>query len=68
MMKTNKLMSIEEWRKRRFLGEAPAPVTVRKWCANGEIPAKKIGGNWYIDVDAEANVTGKPLVDMVLNG
>ncbi|UYG08396.1 excisionase [Halomonas sp. M4R1S46] len=67
-MSTGKLMSLEEWRKARFAGEPPAMSTIRKWCREGHVPSKKIGGSWFIDLDAEARQTGNPLADAVLNG
>ncbi|WP_110647560.1 helix-turn-helix domain-containing protein [Salinicola peritrichatus] len=65
-MSTGKLMSLDDWRKARFLGKPPGRSTVRRWCNDGTIPAKRIGGNWYIDVDAERNQTGNDLADDVL--
>ena len=61
-----KLMDPEQWRRARFAGEPPAMSTIRKWCREGTIPAKKIGGAWYIDLDAEKRMTGNELADSVL--
>jgi len=30
------------------------------------VPAKKMGGTWYIDLDAERRQTGNPLADAIL--
>ena len=31
----------------------PVPLPkLWRWCRNGALPAQKIGGEWYIDVDA----------------
>ncbi|SDO71024.1 Excisionase-like protein [Halomonas shengliensis] len=61
-----KLMKPEEWRKARFAGTPPAMSTIRKWCREGTVPAKRIGGVWYIDLDAEKLMTGNELADQVL--
>jgi hypothetical protein len=30
----------------------PRPITqLQRWCRNGQLPAKKIGGEWYVDLD-----------------
>lgn len=61
-----KLMPLEEWRVERFT-TPPSTQTVRRWAQNGDIPgAKKIGGSWYVDIDAEQLSTGNDLVDHVL--
>ncbi|WP_342594554.1 helix-turn-helix domain-containing protein [Salinicola lusitanus] len=66
-MSTGKLMCLEDWRKARFAGKPPGISTVRRWCNEGTIPAKRIGGTWYIDIDAERNQTGMELADQVLD-
>lgn len=64
-----KLMSIYEWRDNRFVGKRkPSDRTVRKWCEEGQIPCKKIGGLWFVEVESELRDSGNPLVDMVMNG
>lgn len=61
-----KLMDPDQWRKARFAGRPPAMSTIRKWCREGVLPAKKIGGAWFIDLDAEKMMTGNELADSVL--
>ena len=61
-----KLILISEWQKKRFEGEAPSSTCIARWCREGLIPAKKIGGLWFIDVDAEEIQSGNELVDSVL--
>ena len=72
MKQPRKLMSVREWIEFRFENDPPAEGTVRRFCAKGEIPAKKICGRWFIDAEAEMNQTGEPevdaLIDMVVNG
>lgn len=67
-MATGKLMDPDQWRRARFAGEPPPMSTVRKWCREGAVPAKKIGGAWFVDLDAERNMTGNELADEVLKG
>lgn len=61
-----KLMHVDQWRAMRFEGKAPSAGTVRRWCRNGELPAKKIGAHWFVDLDAEKLATGNALADDVL--
>lgn len=64
-----KLISVYEWRDMRFTGNRrPSDRTLRKWCENGDIPSKKIGGLWFVELQAEMNNTGNELVDRVLSG
>ncbi|MBB1485830.1 helix-turn-helix domain-containing protein [Oceanospirillum sediminis] len=63
-----KLMPLHQWVEERFIGDPPTMCTLRRLCVNGELPAKKIGRKWYIDVEAEVNYTGDELADNVLKG
>lgn len=64
-MNLPKLMKLEDWRKKRF--EPPiARSTAMRWAEEGSIPAKKIGGRWFVDVGQEMNETNDELVDNVL--
>jgi hypothetical protein len=60
------LMSVNDWRKARFASKPPTEQTVRRWAENGNIPAKKIGGKWFVMVTDELRTTGNDLVDSVL--
>lgn len=32
--------------------DAPIPVPkLQRWCRKGELPARKIGGEWFVDLD-----------------
>jgi len=63
-----KLIKLMAWRKKRFGEgkEGPSERTVRNWANNGEIPAVRRGGLWFIAEDAELELTGNPLVDDIL--
>ncbi|MCK0743602.1 helix-turn-helix domain-containing protein [Chromohalobacter nigrandesensis] len=65
-MATGKLMDLEQWRRARFAGDPPSETTIRRWCREGHVPAKKIAGTWFIDLDAERRQTGNELADQVL--
>lgn len=64
------LVSPVEWIERRFRDakRKPHPSSVRRWIESGELPGKKIGGRWFVDLAAEKNETGNELVDKVLAG
>lgn len=65
---TGKLMTVREWRERYFTADsAPAELTVRRWLHNGDVPGRKIGGNWYVD-EAGWLAGGDELVAKVLAG
>lgn len=62
------LVTPKEWIERRF-GDAkkkPHPSSVRRWIENGDLPGKKIGGRYYVEIDIEAVSTGNEIVDRVL--
>ncbi|WP_413540182.1 DNA-binding protein [Marinobacter sp. BSs20148] len=59
---------LAEWRIRRFAGSPPPLRTCQHWPSMGEIPAVKRGKKWFVDIEAEAQQTGNPLVDGILNG
>jgi hypothetical protein len=61
-----KLMALAEWSQSRFVGTPPAETTVKRWCRDGVIPAKRIGGKWFVMVAEELRTTGDNLVDSVL--
>lgn len=64
-----KLMRAKDWAKKRFAPDSlPSARVIRKWCEEGSIPSKKIGGLWFVDIEAESLETGNELVDQVLNG
>lgn len=63
-----KLMTVRAWREKYFVeGSAPSELTVRRWLASGEVPGRKIGGNWYVDEHAYL-ANGDELVRQVLAG
>lgn len=62
-----RLMPLMDYAKARFT-TSPSRNTLYKWCENGDLPAKKIGGQWFVDVAAESNDTGNILANEVLNG
>lgn len=62
-----RLVPIDKYIKHRFPMGGPHPVTVRRWCQNGDQPgAVKRGNTWFIDLDVEENHTGNSLVDAAL--
>lgn len=66
MRLNTQLMSLSEWREKRFVGKPPSTSTVHRWIKNGDLPAKRIGGMWFVIISEEQNTTGDSLVDAVL--
>lgn len=59
-------MSLEDWRRERFAGKPPRRQTIVGWLESGQLPGKKIGARWFVEVERELNETGDDLVDQVL--
>ena len=64
-MAQSKLQPLSDWSRERFT-RPPTRNTLMKMIDLGDIPAKKMGGRWFVLVDKEANSTNDPLVDSVL--
>lgn len=61
-----KFLTPEAWVEKYFdASSRPAETTVRRWMRIGAIPARKIGGAWYID-EARWAANGNLLVARVL--
>lgn len=62
-----KLMNIDEYLEARYTRcSRPNKRTLIRWINEGQVPGKKQGKFYYIDIDAEERKTGNPLVDKVL--
>ena len=62
-----KYMGIAEYQKKRFTEESrPELKTLRSWIDNGELPGKRIGRKYFVNITLEEKATGNPLVDKVL--
>lgn len=62
-----KLMKLEAWRNARFV-EPISKATALRYARDGVIPAKKMGGEWYVMVEEEVFSTGSGQVDEILRG
>lgn len=62
------LVTPQEWIEIRFgtAKKRPHPSSVRRWIESGQIPGKKIGGRYYVEIDEETASTGNELADQVL--
>lgn len=61
-----RLMTPTAWVDRYFNEDSrPPEPTLRRWMQNGAVPAKKIGGSWFID-EHEWLADGDALVEHVL--
>lgn len=45
------LISLERLNSMRFQHDPVPMAKMQRWCRNGELPARKIGGEWYVDLD-----------------
>lgn len=62
-----KLMTPRAWAEKYFAeGSRPPEPTLRRWMQNGSVPARKIGGSWFIDEHAWL-AEGDDLVLRILN-
>ncbi len=60
------LMTTEKWLDRYFdPSSRPSIATLQRWLRDGKIPAKKVGGTWFIDEHAWL-ADGDDLVERVL--
>lgn len=60
-------MCVEEYIEQRYTPKSrPAKKTIIRLIKQGDVPGKKIGKFYYVDVNAEACKTGNPLIDRVL--
>lgn len=60
------LMTTEKWLDRYFdKASRPSIPTLQRWLRDGKIPAKKVGGTWFIDEHAWL-ADGDDLVERVL--
>lgn len=50
------MLALNEWCRRRRVAYYPTWHAI----ARGELPARKIGGRWYVASDAKAEVTARP--------
>lgn len=61
-----KLLTPDEFCAKYFSpGSKPAPSTLRKWLRGSVLPARKIGGTWFID-DDKFVANGDSLVERAL--
>jgi len=59
-------MTTEKWLDRYFdPSSRPSVATLQRWLRDGKIPAKKVGGTWFIDEHAWL-ADGDDLVERVL--
>lgn len=61
-----KLVSLKDWLESRF-EKPPSLRTARRWCEKQEIPAKKIGRDWFVDPTKEMQQSGNKSVDDLVN-
>jgi hypothetical protein len=61
------LMEINEYRQKCYTADSrPSLRTLKRWIETGELPGKKHGGKYFIDVHLVEKLTGNPMVDKFL--
>jgi hypothetical protein len=61
------LIDAHEFRERYFSDRSrPSARTVTNWCAQQKLPARKIGGEWYIDAEIFEAESDQGLVTKIL--
>ena len=64
---TKRLMLLSEYRETRFTpGSRPSINTLKRWINDGELPGKRIGGLYYVEVDTESQSIGKPRLEELM--
>ena len=62
-----KFITVEEYIGLRYTEKSPpSKRSIIRLIRLGELPAKKVGRIFYVDIEAETRKTGNPLVDRVL--
>ena len=62
-----KLVDAKTWAERTFdPASMPPEVTLQRWLRTGAVPARKVGGRWYVDEHAWL-AGGDELVQRVLD-
>lgn len=62
-----KFITVEEYIEFRYSKKSPpSKRSIIRLIHLGELPAKKVGKIYYVDIEAESRKTGNPLVDRVL--
>jgi len=62
-----KFITVDEYIGLRYTEKSPpSKRTILRLIRLGELPAKKIGRSYYVNIEAEAQKSGNPLVDRVL--
>ena len=50
----NRYMLVSEYRKKRFTPKSrPSEKTIKRWIVKGDLPGRKVGGLFYVDIDEE---------------
>lgn len=46
------LVSLSTFNAKRFPDDPRSPSELQRWCREKYLPARKIGGEWFVDLDA----------------
>jgi len=57
-----RLVSLQRFNEMRFKDDPIKLTKLQRWCRTGELPARKIGGEWYVNI-VEFDSTKHPVVN-----
>lgn len=64
-----KFLTVSDYKKLRFgRRKKPSERSIRRWIAEGKLPGKKIGGRYFVDMEAEKRLleSDEIILDMIV--
>ncbi|MEW8027565.1 MAG: hypothetical protein AB2809_12840 [Candidatus Thiodiazotropha sp.] len=64
-----KFLTVSDYKKLRFgRRKKPSERSIRRWIAEGKLPGKKIGGRYFVDMEAEKKLleSDEIILDMIV--
>lgn len=59
------LVSLPRLNELRFPADPQPMAKLWRWCREGKLPARKVGGEWFVDLDAFDGGEEKPAPEQV---
>lgn len=64
-----KFLTVSDYKKLRFgRRKKPSERSIRRWITEGKLPGKKIGGRYFVDMEAEKKLleSDEIILDMIV--